>query len=318
MSIQNEGDFTEYLFEPINQTHYHYFQELFFYAFKTTITIRQIELKFNTKVLGAEVIGYIAIDKKNGVAAAYYGVFPVQLTDHETVIQAAQSGDTMTHPHHRKKGLFVHLAQLTFSTCRKKNIKIVFGFPNQFSYPGLVKRLSWQHVDNIVRWDLKLNIKTFPLPKLLLKNHNLFKTYLTYARAITKKVSIEVTEFTNKYETTLPKVLRDKNYLLYKKVKDKVFIRLDNVILWIKFSDVLLIGDVDNYTAITGKTISKIKKLAFLLGYNTVSFYWNESLQPPSFLRYFKKHSKLPSCSLSLDQPIFPNILFTAADFDTW
>ena len=318
MSFQNKDDHTDYLFERINQKHYHHLQELFLNAFQITPTIQQIEKKFNTKVLGAEVIGYLAIEKKYGKAAAYYGVFPLQLTDKETVVQAAQSGDTMTHASHRKKGLFIRLAELTFEACKEKNIKLVFGFPNKFSYPGLTKRLSWQHVDNIVRWDLKLNIKTFPLPKLLLKHNNFFTTYLAYASAITKKMSIEVADFTNKYETIMPKVLRDENYLLYKQVKDKVFIRLDNIIMWIKFSDVLLIGDVNNYGAITEKTISKIKKMAFILGYNTVSFYWNENLEPPDFLRYFKKISKFPSCILQLDDSTSSDILFTAADFDTW
>jgi hypothetical protein len=318
MSFQNKDDLTDYLFERINQRHYHHLQELFSNAFHISPTIKQIEKKFDTKVFGVEVIGYLAIFKKSGKAAAYYGVFPLQLTDKATVVQAAQSGDTMTHSSHRKKGLFIHLAELTFVACKEKNIQLVFGFPNKFSYPGLTKRLSWRHVDNIVRWDLKLNIKTFPLPKLLLKHNNLFTTYLAYASAITKKMRIEVTDFTNEYETVMPKVLRDENYLLYKKAKDKVFIRLDDVILWIKFSDVLLIGDVDNYNAITGKTISKLKKIAFMVGYNSISFYWNEKLQPPDFLRFFKKISKFPSCILQLDDSTSSDILLTAADFDTW
>ena len=318
MAIENKDAHSDYSFESINQTHYHYLQELFLNAFQTNITIRQIENKFSTKNLGADVIGYVAIHKKTGKAAAYYGVFPIQLTDNENLIQAAQSGDTMTHPHHRKKGLFIHLAQLTFEACREKSINVVFGFPNENSYPGFIKRLNWQQVDNIVRWDMKLNIKTFPLPRLLQKNNSLYTVYFSFAHFIIKRILTEVFEFTNKNEITISKVLRNENYLLYKKSKDKVFIRLDEVILWIKFSDVLLIGDVDNYAGIKSKTISKLKRLAFLLGYNTISFYWNESLEPPSFLRYFKEHSKLPSCTLPLDHSMHSNILFTAADFDTW
>ncbi|MFN2438281.1 MAG: GNAT family N-acetyltransferase [Chitinophagaceae bacterium] len=317
MSTQNKGDHPDYLFEQINQTHHRYLQELFFNAFQTNISIEHIEKKFNTKNLGAEAIGYLAIHKLTGKAAAYYGVFPVQLINNQMIIQAAQSGDTMTDPQHRKKGLFTHLAQLTFESCREKNIKIVFGFPNENSYPGFIKRLNWQEVDSIVRWDLKLNFKTLPLPKMLLKSNTLFNAFLNYVQAITKKIMVKTTEFTNKYEDAMPKVLRNDNYLEYKKSKDKVFIHLDDAILWIKFSDVLLIGDINNYDAITEKTISKLKKIAFLSGYNTISFYWNESIQPPPFLRYFKKHNKIPSCTLPLGST-FPNILFTAADFDTW
>ncbi len=77
MPIQNKDDHTDYLFERINQKHYHHLQELFLNAFQISTTMHQIEKKFDTKVLGAEVIGYLAIDKKNGKAAAYYGVFPL-------------------------------------------------------------------------------------------------------------------------------------------------------------------------------------------------------------------------------------------------
>jgi len=61
MAIQNNGDNPDYLFERINQTQYHYLEKLFFDVFQTTITIKQIEKKFNTKGLGAEVIGYLAL-----------------------------------------------------------------------------------------------------------------------------------------------------------------------------------------------------------------------------------------------------------------
>src|SRR6185295_4439504 len=95
--------------------------------------------------------------------AAFYGVFPVLVLISGKEVLAAQSGDTMTHRDHQKKGLFIKLAQRTFETCREKGIELVFGLPNSNSYHGFTKKLNWQHKDDIGRFDLKLSIKTFPL-----------------------------------------------------------------------------------------------------------------------------------------------------------
>ena len=54
------------------------------------------------------------------------------------------------------------------------------------------------------------------------------------------------------------------------------------------------------------------------LGYNTIVFYLNKSLNPP-FLRFFEKKESWASCILYLDQNFAgKKLVITAADFDTW
>ena len=121
------------------------------------------QTKFDTAALGHEVIGYLAY-APDGQPAAYYGVFPITVTNGGREYLAAQSGDTMTHPDHQGKGLFRRLGQQTYQTAEDEGIDFVFGFPNQFSYPGFVKHLRWTHT-RTVRGFVGL-VPTLPLGEL--------------------------------------------------------------------------------------------------------------------------------------------------------
>ena len=98
--------------------------------------------KYDTAYTGAEWLGYIAYNKEN-IAVAYYGVIPCFIQYDKKIILAAQSGDTMTHPGFRYKGMFVELSKITFALCKECGVQFVFGFPNQNSYHGAVNKLGW-------------------------------------------------------------------------------------------------------------------------------------------------------------------------------
>ena len=132
----NSSQFEEYSFERLSGEHYRLLQILYENAFNVKISINEITKRFDTRQLGAEVIGFIAIHKPSKTAAAYYGVFPMKAVINNEIILAGQSGDTMTHSNHRKKGLFVTLAKLTYEECKQKGLKIIIGQPNQYSYQG--------------------------------------------------------------------------------------------------------------------------------------------------------------------------------------
>ena len=88
--------------------------------------------KYDTAYTGISYIGFIAYGP-DGLPAAYYGVLPCFMQLGGKQFLAAQSGDTMTHPGHRHKGLFVALANRTYELCRQKGIQLIYGFPNQNS-----------------------------------------------------------------------------------------------------------------------------------------------------------------------------------------
>ncbi len=309
----------EYDAIPFALSEYASMKELFRSAFHIKLRYQEFMVRFDTSLLGNEVIGFIAKHRKSNKPAAYYGVFPINISIDNKVVLAAQSGDTMTHQDHRKKGLFVWLAKMTFEKCEKRGIALIFGQPNNKSSQGLINRLNFLPIDYINSYDLKLKLKTIPLAKSCI-NIGLFKTYLKIAKRILSKVTIDtVHEFHNTHLNHYGSVLRDSNYLEYKKSENKVFLKINEATLWIKLSDVLWIGDFDNYALVDEKTIKKLKKIAAFLGYNTIRFNFNASLHQPAFLKWFKKESEEASCFFYIDKAFeASNLVITAADFDTW
>jgi len=59
---------------------------------------------------------------------------------------ASHSQDTMTHPDFRRQGIFEELANRTYQQAAKAGLQLAYGFPNRYSYPGLVSKLSWLDV----------------------------------------------------------------------------------------------------------------------------------------------------------------------------
>ena len=310
----------EYKIERLTQEHYSLLRQLFKNCFGLKLSIEEITQRFNTASLGSEVIGFIAIHAQINSPAAYYGVFPMKAIVSNEVIQIAQSGDTMTDPAHQKKGLFVKLATLTYEECKKKNIQLLIGQPNQNSYHGLVNKLGWSHIDDIVRWDLKQNIKTLPLYKLTKQSAFLSQLYNSYIKRKLKKYLVaEPASFQNSLQVQPGKVWRDDKYLGYKRSGDKFFIKVNQLGLWIRLTDIFWIGDFDDYDKIDEATILKIKKLAWWLGYNTISFNMDRSIQLPAPLRMFKEYSSQASCFLYFNEKYKNlNFILTAADSDTW
>jgi hypothetical protein len=311
---------TDYEIQPFSLDCYPLMKQLFQSAFNSSLNFESFIKKYDTKSLGHEVIGFIAIHKPTKEPAAYYGVFPVKILINGVEVLAAQSGDTMTHQNHRKKGLFRQLAQLAIQECENKGVQLIFGQPNQYSKHGLVNSLKFTHLDDIIRFDLKLRIKTIPLPKWSKKLGWYNSYHEKYARRfLIKKIIATPKEFTNSLDSLPLKVLRNQSYLNYKSSNDKIFIRINNAVFWIKLDDVMWIGDIDDYDKVDMSTIKKIKKLAFVLGYNTISFHFNKSLDKPGFLMHFKEQQHELSCFYYLNkQYTNHNMILTGADFDTW
>jgi GNAT superfamily N-acetyltransferase len=84
-----------------------------------------------------------------GYLAGIYAVLPVRFRVDETVIEAAQSLNTMTDHKYQKRGLFVALASDVYARCRAASIAFVYGFPNGSSAHGCFKRLEWKPLDPV-------------------------------------------------------------------------------------------------------------------------------------------------------------------------
>ena len=181
------------------------------------------------------------------------------------------------------------------------------------------KKLDWQQVDEVIRYDLKSSVKRIPFLKIFRKlkwNH----LHDRFVNMILKNYLVEKeTDFTNNVHTQLGKIKRDKNYLKYKEEENKYFIQLDNVVFWIKLTDVFWIGDISDYGQMNESILAQIKKIAFRLGYNTIVLHLNKSLDKFPFLKNFKQYETEPLCFYYINKVYEnTNLLITGADFDTW
>ncbi len=309
----------EYSIERVVPEHYPLLSLLYADAFHLTISAAEIEKRFDTTALGMLSIGFIAIHKSTNTPAGYCGVFPFKAIINGEEVQAAQRGDTMTHSKHRKKGLFILLGEATQQACKSEGVKILISQPNVNSYPVTVNKLGWTKVDEIVRWDLKLKLKTIPPAKIVRKIQLLKNIYSSYVKTVLRSRTVDTASFHNPVQTDYAKVCRDANYLLYKKTTDKYFIKINGIVIWIKLTDVFWIGDFSNYEKVSPAVIKKLRRLAFTLGYNTISFNFNKSLSLPPAFKAFNIYNSEPSCMLYVDEAYKNiNLVLTGADFDTW
>ena len=138
--MNNSIEIKEYSVVRINKTNLEDIEKLWFTVYGNTPPKNYFARKYASEYTGISNIGFIAY--KENIAIAYYGVIPCLVQYRDKIILAAQSADTMTHPHYRYKGMFVQLSNMCFELCRANGINLVFGFPNQNSYHGAVHTTS--------------------------------------------------------------------------------------------------------------------------------------------------------------------------------
>ncbi len=92
---------------------------------------------------------YYAIDKKTAEIAGIYTYLPVLIKCMDKVVSALQSFDTLTDHRHRSKGLFIKLASQLEKEERTKDNVLVYGFPNENSVHGFVKKLHFTYFGEV-------------------------------------------------------------------------------------------------------------------------------------------------------------------------
>jgi len=309
-------------FQQITDTTYDFTQSLYKKSFGLSLKISTIQRKYDTSVFGHKNIGFFAVSE-NKEPAAYYGVFPMIITIDTIDIQVAQSGDTMTAPEHRGKGLFIQLAQKTYQLAEKQGIQLIFGFPNENSFPGFQKKLNWQFFGSMQKFSIQ-NAE-IPLCEFCSKFKTFTSIYDKYCNFRLSKYKAVLTE-----ENIAPfnqvkshgYIKKDLNFFRYKlNSPENHLIKFNNFTLLIKPRTHLMIGDVGFFEkSKTFDFIRTLKKLSKILGCkNTIisvsKNYWlfdylNAIIDPTE---------SLPIGFLPFNNKISPeDISFTQADYDTF
>jgi hypothetical protein len=257
----------EYRIEKLSAENIRDLIPLFKTVFHETVSLNFLLKKYDTRSVGPEFVGFIAYTPQ-GLAAAYYGVIPCFFQLNGTKVLAAQSADTMTHPHHRKKGLFQNLAIKTYALASEQYIKFVFGFPNQDSYPGFIK-LNWQFLP-VQLQVFTMKATNFRYSRLLYRIPVLFFLYTFLLNGIFGAEEPNKLFFTEKISDGL---IHDDKFCLYKKYNTTHIITIDKVKAWIKNDGDLKVGAVQGLTEHNAfEFLKRLKALASWLGCGEVIF----------------------------------------------
>ncbi len=288
-------------------------------AFKQKVDTAYYRHKFATDYLGVSHLGFIAYDE-NYAPAAFYGVYPYLMEYKEKTYLAAQSGDTMTHPAHSGKGLFTTLAKMTYELAKQEGVQFIFGFPNDNSYPGFVKKLNWTHKENMSNFTF--NVSTLPLAAIAKRAPALSGLYNLYSRFILSLFKSSLTFLPSSViNGEYGSVVRNAPYHQYKSFYRNFLVTINGFNTWVKIDGALLVGDIELKKGIdTDIFIQSLKKLAFCLGCTKVIFpvgkgtAWHQLLssnypeQEGIYIGYLDLQSGLP----------LEKFKYVFADFDTF
>ena len=233
---------------------------LFESAFGSAPSAEELAAKHDTSFVGRRDIGLVAY-AGNGQPAGYYGVFPISIRvgGHRHIV--AQSGDTMVHPDHSGKGLFITLAKATYDLAKAEQIEGVFGFPSPSSYPGFVKRLEWQHFENIRRY--RFIVPTLPFSELLWRFRPARRLLLAWQSFLFGMFEPGQTFPGPLMDSDLDCIDRTEGYWAYKLAQPTVrIVKIAGVEAVIKFEGSLGMGDINTTDPAKIKRVLRHLKLA--------------------------------------------------------
>lgn len=311
---------SNYKFERLTDSNLKDLISLYLHAFKEKTNLDFLHKKYDTENFGLKYTGFIAYSI-SGVPAAYYGVFPVKVKYKDREILAAQSGDTMTHPEHRGKGLFITLAKLTYELARNEGVEFIFGFPNENSYPGFVNKLGWNHYANINNY--KLLTKSLPFEKAA-KKFSFFNSY--YKLFVNHKLKNYLTDTTFENSLGLQSaeygfVCHNADYFNYKKYYQSYVVKLNGVKCWIKLDGRMWVGDIEFCSEIKFKeTVNALTRLAEKLLCSSVHFSVQENSLYDKYLEGFAKpyYKNSVGCLNLIENANGEKFAYQSADFDTF
>lgn len=312
----------EYQFIRLDKENLPKLGELYVLVYGELPSLDLLENTYNTEIFEKYTIGFLAVHTPTNEIAAYYGVFPLKARMRNEIHLVAQSGATMTSPKHQRKGLFTELAKITFETAKQEGVRFIFGFPNENSLPGFVKKLNWTFHGNMEQFKVKNS--SFPLAEISKKFPIFSKIHYSIANTVLKKYRVErsifAEEIANSEEAS---IVRDSDYLSYKsRGKGVHFIAINNFHISLSVTTHLFIGEVAEFDASRLDDFLKtISLLARKLNCGKTVFIFNEKYWLAKHLKRINETStSLPIGFLNLSEGNidFKGFSFTCLDYDTF
>jgi predicted N-acetyltransferase YhbS len=118
----------------------HKIMELFELVFKQKMTLSYWNWRFRDNPCGNYQISLMWDEDK---LVGHYAASPVELLIEDKVFKSALSMTTMTHPDYAGKGIFGQLAENLYANLQATNYFGIWGFPNDNSHYGFIKKMDW-------------------------------------------------------------------------------------------------------------------------------------------------------------------------------
>lgn len=233
--IINKSESKEYSIVRLSKTNLADVAKLHAAVYGVSVEVDYFPKKYNTTYIGVEYVGFLAYDQ-SAQPVAYFGVIPCFLQYDGDIILSGQAADGMTHPRHLGKGLFVKLSDKTFDLCKQLQLKLIFGFPNQRSYPLMIKYLGWTEIEKMYRFTIPVNSMMSMMPAFLKK--------INYNRILNQQPGFQKGLPNSAVRDGYAGVYRDAAYCRYKAYNKTHLIKIPAAEIWLKPGNELVIGDV--------------------------------------------------------------------------
>jgi hypothetical protein len=314
---------SNYIFKRFDDSLIYKLVPLFKDAFGINISGEQIKKKFDTyNYAGIKNIAFVAIDEGDNIIAALYMIFPAIIHYNGQDILCGQVGDLMTHSAHRRKGLFLKLAELTHNLAMQEGMKLVFTFPYGFnsSYKGFVEHLGFNHTESFHSYIIPVN--TLPICRIFSKNKITATIYKMFLKFIMIFFYHSENSFREHNATKDGHVKKNKAFFDYKfSYSPGYIIRFSKNSIWLKLTKhgSASIGDLENYLDVQD-TISKLKRFCFLTGIRALQIETSPDTDLDVYLRSkYKSDNNYNVCLLRLDNNLpLHKFKFVFGDLDNF
>lgn len=241
--------------------------------------VAKLRRKYNTAYTGHSYFAHFAVSPE-GRPAAFFCLFPSFLNIDGRKVLAGQSADIITHPDHQRRGLFGTLGKATEALAKAHGMMHLFAFPNANSFPGFLRSLGWQHLNDFqVHTGTVQGFAWFRLFRKLKQEalyNMIFNWQLSRLRLSPDDVRLaNVKDRSGQW--------RDAGYYTYKSWNGSYWIAFRGFAFWVRReADLLLVGDLrrlnqSNSTATLNDVLTQLCRRVGLSG-------WRAEVTPGSLL----------------------------------
>ncbi len=279
-----------------------------------------LQRKYACECRGVGAFSCVAFTE-GGEAVGALGVLPWPIRFGDRVEVAGQLVDGATAIDHRRHGLFVRLAETVRERSEAAGISFLFGFPNPYSFPAFVRKLGYQHLDDLVEHRLpvravgveRLARRAGPLRPLYERHvQRTLRAYLPTDPVLENSLLAEGFAGTD----------RDRAFHAYKSsFAGSRVLAVDGGRVWLKVRRGLLIGDLEaSSEADLDRTVRALERLAARLGVHQILFQASKGTRSSTFFASrFRTLPGLPVIYRDLRSQIpSEKLRFTFGDLDNF